>query len=126
MLAVVIVEAAAIALLGLLVAGLLRSHAEILKSLHELGAGREPDPGTATVHPGRIVPLGEDERAHDVAGHRLDGTAAAVGVAGARHDTMLVFLSSGCLSCRPFWDDLRAGVTAPDPVRTVVVVQDED
>ena len=37
----VVAEAAAILLLGLLVAGLLRSHAEILRRLHELGAGME-------------------------------------------------------------------------------------
>jgi hypothetical protein len=36
-LVLVVVEAVAIALLALLVAGLLRSHAEILRSLHELG-----------------------------------------------------------------------------------------
>ena len=39
MLAVVIAEGVAIALLGVLVLGLLRSHALILKALHELGAG---------------------------------------------------------------------------------------
>ena len=33
------VQVAAIALLGLLVVGLLKSHAEILRQLHELGAG---------------------------------------------------------------------------------------
>src|SRR5206468_11279377 len=43
MLAVVIAEAAAIFLLGLLVAGLLRSHAEILRALHDLGAAADPD-----------------------------------------------------------------------------------
>ncbi len=38
----------AVALLGLLVLGLLRSHAEILRQLHELGAGREDTaPGAA-------------------------------------------------------------------------------
>ncbi|NAZ88376.1 hypothetical protein GTR00_20125, partial [Kineococcus sp. T90] len=41
LLAVVVALAVAVALLGLLVAGLLRSHAEILRSLHALGAGRE-------------------------------------------------------------------------------------
>jgi len=35
----VTVEAVAIGLLGLLVAGLLRSHAEVLRALHDLGAG---------------------------------------------------------------------------------------
>ena len=41
MLAVVIAEGVAIVLLGVLVLGLLRSHALILKALHELGAGLE-------------------------------------------------------------------------------------
>ena len=41
MLAVVIAEGVAIALLAVLVLGLLRSHALILRALHELGAGLE-------------------------------------------------------------------------------------
>ena len=35
----VIVLGIAVALLGVLVVGLLRSHAEVLRRLHELGAG---------------------------------------------------------------------------------------
>ena len=41
MTALIIAEAAVIVLLGLLVAGLLRSHAEILRKLDSLGAGLE-------------------------------------------------------------------------------------
>ena len=41
MLAVVVAEGVAIALLAVLVLGLLRSHALILRALHELGAGLE-------------------------------------------------------------------------------------
>jgi len=37
------IEAVAIVLLGVLVFGLLRSHAEILRRLHSLGAGLDPD-----------------------------------------------------------------------------------
>ena len=44
---VVVVEAAVIAVLALLVMGLLRSHAEILKRLHELGAGLDASAPTA-------------------------------------------------------------------------------
>ena len=39
MLALVIVSTFVVLLLGILVAGLLRSHADILRSLHELGVG---------------------------------------------------------------------------------------
>ena len=50
------VETVALVLLTLLVAGLLRSHAEILRRLHALGAGLDPDardagPAPATARP---------------------------------------------------------------------------
>jgi hypothetical protein len=45
-LAVVVAEGVAIALLTVLVLGLLRSHALILKALHELGAGLELERGS--------------------------------------------------------------------------------
>jgi hypothetical protein len=41
--ALVIALGVAVLLLAVLVGGLLRSHAEILKALHELGAGLELD-----------------------------------------------------------------------------------
>jgi hypothetical protein len=124
-LALVIAEGVAVALLGLLVAGLLRSHAEILRALHDLGADLDPD-GRATVIPAaRVTPLRAEDTAHDISGSRLDGSGAAIGVVGAGHDTVLAFLSSGCSTCRPFWDALRTGVTV-DGARVVVVVQDED
>ncbi|HEX9530474.1 MAG TPA: hypothetical protein VF954_05000, partial [Acidimicrobiales bacterium] len=50
MAAVATAEGLAIVLLAVLVAGLLRSHAEILRRLHELGAGMDPAPGAV---PGR-------------------------------------------------------------------------
>ena len=43
MTALVVALAVAVVLLAVLVAGLLRSHAEILRALHELGAGLELD-----------------------------------------------------------------------------------
>ena len=41
----VVLLTAVVALLAVLVAGLLRSHAEILRALHDLGAGLDPAPG---------------------------------------------------------------------------------
>jgi hypothetical protein len=124
MLALVIAEGAAIAVLALLVAGLLRSHAEILRALHDLGAGIDDGAGPHQ-HPARITTSTVQGAAHDLVGSRLDGSGVAVAVTGVPHDSLLVFLSSGCLSCRPFWDGVGS-VSAPAGVRTVVVVQDED
>lgn len=126
MLELVAAEGVAIAVLALLVAGLLRSHAEILRSLHDLGAGVDPQNDERPVHASRVTALRPDEAAHDLTGTRLDGTAVAVSVVGAPRDSLLVFLSSGCLSCRPFWDALRSDSVLPPDLRAVVVVQDED
>src|SRR4051794_24390025 len=99
MVAVVIAEAVAIVFLGLLVVGLLRSHADILKALHELGAGLEDDDAparrrTTTTTSGG----GANSTAHDVSGTTPDESAAAVSVVGARQDTVLAFLSTTCMS----------------------------
>jgi hypothetical protein len=123
MLALVIAEGVAIALLGLLVAGLLRSHAEILRALHDLGADVDPD-ADRTNRPAAVIhaPAGVEE-AHDIAGRDVDGNAAALAVTGVAHDTLLAFLSTGCATCEPFWSALRAGVDVPGEARLVVVTQ---
>jgi hypothetical protein len=135
--AVVVAEAVAIVLLGVLVVGLLRSHAEILKALHELGAGLDPDSDDARVG-GRLSRAASAqlssgghrsttaEDAHDVGGTLLDGSVAAIAVNGVPHDTVLAFLSSTCITCAPFWEEFAAGVALPENSRLVVVVQDED
>lgn len=128
---VVVLLAAVVALLTLLVAGLLRSHAEILRQLHDLGAGegsgsvggarRRTSPGV----PG--PPTTPTDRAGtDVAGATLDGGARALRITGVETDTLLLFLSSGCLTCRPFWDAAAApgAMTLPSGVRVVVVAKD--
>jgi hypothetical protein len=134
----------AVALLGVLVLGLLRSHAEILRQLHALGAGREDtapgSSGTATVDPaggaaaeqpfdvtdGVVRPAGVTGTvAQDVSGMTPDDEAALVSVAGVEHDTLIAFLSSGCSTCQGFWDVFAdpTGTGLPDGVRLVVVTQ---
>ena len=126
MVAVVIAEGLAIVLLGLLVVGLLRSHADILKALHELGAGLEDDDAparrsTVTSHGDRTTGT-----AHDVSGTTPDDDAAAVAVVGSRQDTVLAFLSTTCLSCEPFWETFAGQHELPQDTRLVVVVQEGD
>jgi len=127
MLALVIAEGVVLLLLALLVAGLLRSHAEILRALHDLGAGVDSTdtPVRRTTAPGRAIE-DADNAAHDVVGKDLAGAAAAVSVVGARHDTLLAFLSTGCTTCQPFWDTFRAGSSLPDDTRLLVVVQEAE
>ena len=55
-----------------------------------------------------------------VVGIDLSGAAAAVSVVGARDDTLLAFLSTGCTTCQPFWDVFRHGAVMPDDTRLLV------
>jgi hypothetical protein len=128
MLALVIAEGVAILLLGLLVAGLLRSHAEILRALHDLGAGVDAGAahGSAPLPAPTVRSTTTDSAAHDVVGVDLFGATAAVGVVGARHDTLLAFLSTGCSTCQPFWTAFRDGLDLSADTRLVVVVQEEE
>ena len=147
MTAVVVLEGLVIALLALLVVGLLRSHAEILKRLHDLGAGIDPNqaatpPARATTSPrpgdpGYPVmpqmpspPDREDfTGAADIVGLAPDGQeAVSVRVIGAEHDTIVAFLSSGCLTCQRFWDAFRKPrkLHLPAGTRLVVVTKGTD
>jgi len=110
MTAVIVVEAVCIFLLGLLVVGLLQSHAEILRQLHELGAGRSTGREEAGTGPVAVDLAGGGSTglpAKDLGGQTPGGEAAAVAVVGTPHDTLLAFLSSSCLTCAGFWDALK-------------------
>lgn len=106
LLALVLLEAAAIGLLGLLVAGLLRSHAEILRQLHHLGAGRE-DIGSGA--PRQAVPQPVTRSPVSLVGQTPGGEAVSVALDRPGDRTLLLFLSSGCGTCQPLWEGLRTG-----------------
>lgn len=129
MLALVVVEGVAIVLLGLLVAGLLRSHAEILQSLHELGAGVYPDADTGRRGAPTPVRIGAhrpaDAAVFDLAGTTLADDVAALAIAGSPQRTLLAFLSSGCATCARFWEAFGdPGLTVPGGARLVIVTKD--
>lgn len=131
MVTLVVLEAVAIGLLGLLVAGLLRNQAEILRALHELGAGVDPDADRRRSD--RVVgissrrPTEGNSTAYDVTGATLDDDVAALAILGSPQDTLLAFLSSGCGTCAGFWTAFRAHqLTVPGGARLVIVTKGPD
>jgi hypothetical protein len=123
-----------LALLALLVAGLLRSHAEILRALHQLGVDMDParsddgittPVGAPTIRAAE-VPKRPSRGAVDVVGTTPEHDAVSIAVVGTQHLTLLAFLSSGCGSCLVFWDVFRDGgpVEVPGDARLVCVSKD--
>ncbi len=105
MAALQVIEALAILLLGVLVVGLLRSHADIVRSLHDLGVA-EPGSSNSTSGVSLRPRLNENPPA-DLAGQSLSGSALQIGVGGNSGKTLLAFLSSGCSACMGLWEEFR-------------------
>lgn len=140
MIAVVVVEAVVLALLTVLVAGLLRAYADVLRRLRALDAdGAAAGPAPFRVAPGAPAPprravtggAVEDAEwppAHDIHGRTPDGEVLALRTVGVGHDTALLFLSSGCATCATFWEELRRPLElrVPPGVRLVVVTRGPD
>src|SRR6202034_2028656 len=124
--ALVIVSTFVVLLLGILVAGLLRSHADILRSLHELGVGvGDPSAVPAVSAPVTLAAPASSPglgAAPAVAGVTPTGDARAIAVDNSDNLTLLGFLSSGCTGCATFWDALQEPGRLQLPGRTRIVI----
>jgi hypothetical protein len=133
LLALVVLQTIVLAVLVVLVLGLLRTHADVLRRLHDLGAGlydERPEGAAASggnggtvdtnstlaadianrVASGVAPPGGAlDALPADIAGVDPRGDAVHIGVAGDGRLTLLAFLSSGCTTCGGFWDAFHRG-----------------
>ena len=137
MVALVVVVTFVVLLLGILVAGLLRSHADILRSLHELGVGvgdptdtseRSSVRGAAPRLPTWSESSSSLGPAPTVAGVTPAGDARAIAVDNADGFTLLAFLSSGCATCAAFWEALQApeSLELPHGTRVAIVTKGPD
>lgn len=136
MTALVVGLTVAVALLALLVAGLLRGHAEVLRALHQMGV--DLDPATTAAGGAGPVPVASPTARPtparpdatdviDLTGKTPTGDAVSLAVGDVRHDTLIAFLTSGCATCRGFWDAFRTGLPdVPGGARLVVVTRGSD
>jgi hypothetical protein len=122
MTALVIIEGVVILLLAILVAGLLKSHAEILRQLAALGVTED---GAVTVGTPQTRPRTtgmEQAPANTLQGVSLDGSEQSMSLVHGRGPTLVAFLSSGCLSCQTFWNELHGDFELPTPDTRPVIV----
>jgi hypothetical protein len=113
--ALVSVETVLLVLLVVLVAALLRSHAEILRRLGpDDGASRLPAPPAGVRRATEAPELTGATPAGDAVKLTLDGIP-----------TLLAFLSSGCTSCAGFWKTLADG-RLPAGLQAIIVTRGPD
>jgi hypothetical protein len=124
MTAIVSVETVLLVLLVVLVAGLLRSHAEILRRLGPVsgdddaaGAGVVPSPPSAPREAVTAAALTGTTPAGDPLMLSFDGAGSM--------PTLLAFLTSGCGTCQGFWETLGEP-RLPRGVQTVIVARGPD
>jgi hypothetical protein len=121
LIAIVSVETVLLVLLLVLVAGLLRSHAEILRRLGPPGERAEaviaPSAGIRNTPAGPAPALTGPTPTGDVVTLDFAGGAAA--------PTLLAFLTSGCTTCAGFWETLGERRLPPE-VQTVIVAHGPD
>ncbi|HEY7279979.1 MAG TPA: hypothetical protein VID47_00190 [Actinomycetota bacterium] len=116
------IETVLLVVVGILLVGVLRSHAELLR---RLDARQQPSASEPLLAEGLPAPPSRDAaEAFDVSGTTLAGDAVKLAVAGASGSTLLAFLSSGCLGCGAFWEAFGSGVDVPGGARVVVVTKD--
>ncbi len=128
---VVVLLAIAVGVLALLVFGLLRTHAEILRALDRAGISLDDEQAASSSSP--VAPGRSDDGAgadppgaRDLVGTVPAGGPTKISVTGVSHFTLLAFLSSGCRTCARFWEALAV----PDlelpggDTRLVIVGQD--
>lgn len=123
MTAVIVIEGVVIALLLVLVAGLLKSHAEILRKLDQLDGGNAQDEARTQNERLRTTGLGTAPMS-DVSGVDPRGSATTASLRHGKGETLLAFLSTGCASCRTFWTELGPEATMPtDTTRPLIVTK---
>lgn len=140
--------AVVVGVLAVFVVGLLRSHAEIIRALHDAGISLDPDrddrdhdhadrapvptfesstPPTIRTVDGVPEPAGASgQRAHDLVGSTPHGGTRTVAVARSDQATLLAFLTTGCATCAGFWQAFADGVQLPADTRLVIVTKGGD
>ena len=120
----VLVETVLLAVLTVLVAGLLRAYGTVLRRLHQLDGGERASTAGARTFQVQPAPTTTFGPAHDIAGTSFGGEVISARLVDVEHDTVLLFLSSGCASCLTFWSELAEPVPLPPRTRLLVVAQE--
>jgi len=119
----VAIDTIIMAVMALLLLGLLRAYAEIIRRAQD----RHGEATKVPLETRRARGRQSDTPAFDIVGTTPDGGASVFSATGGQ-STLLAFLTSGCLTCQTFWHGLAQAVqqVLPLDARIVVVAKDRD
>ena len=127
------VETALLIIVALLVAGMLRTHADIMRALNLSPVEDRQQPQPQELPPSRTGPPADVDEQLTVPAAPLEGVnldLRPVSVEMKRDGgTLLGFLTSGCLACLRFWSELSSPtnrLSMPPGARLILVVKDPD
>ena len=122
----VLINTFALCVTAVLVAGLLRAHGDSLETLAELN--RASRPGTRLAPGVPTPPDRQTPSAVDVHGSLATGGSVTISFSSGGPNTVLAFLSSGCLTCHAFWEAFQPDVrqVLPGGARLILVTNDSD
>lgn len=114
------VETILIALIALLLVAMLRAYAELLRRLNAPTDADLVAQGIQEMRESRSI------EGVDFDGEGLGGEPVTVRIHGVRENTILIFLTSGCLTCRNIWLALSELERSPLPEGTRVFAVAKD
>jgi hypothetical protein len=121
MTALLVIDTVVTVLVGVLLVGVLRGYAEVLRRLE---GTESTDQRPRKALPARDRDTDEAEQAVDVSGVTPAGNSVQLSMQPTSPDTLLLFLSSGCLVCRDFFKALKNPKEAlPTGLRAVIVTK---
>jgi thioredoxin-related protein len=103
-----------LALQSFLVVALLRSHADILKRLHDLENFGEPKHESSQDLEGPVS---------DITGVSPEEKVVSIAINSFKQVVLLCFLSSGCHTCKFFWNDLSDEIMSDLKVTPLIVTK---
>ena len=95
-----------------LIVGLMRSHAEVLRKLDGLGVRLDTQPDSTSLELGltRRTTTNETKIPSQLSGVTPDGESAVISLDVGDKPVLLAFLSTTCSSCSVFWERFSSGV----------------
>lgn len=120
------IETLLLCFVSLIVVGLLRSHAELLRRTERASERKDSEFQMLGLRRDQARNAEAAEIAHPISGVNANGEGVYLNPLAGTRSILLAFLTTGCLTCQDIWDELRDNglERLPDRVDLAIVTKD--